>query len=94
MHIISQKLENLKQKLNIWNKTIFGNVNVLVKEVEQKLISIQSYIDNHGATDTLIEQQKVTNLSLENALEKEEEFWKEKSNASWHSDTYRIRQVY
>jgi hypothetical protein len=58
MFILNQKLKSLKQKLKIWNKTVFGNINILVKEAEQKLISIQAKIDINDASDALLDQQK------------------------------------
>lgn len=85
MFILNQKLKNLKQKLKIWNKTVFGNLNSIVKEAEQKLLYIQDEIDSNGATETLLEHQKMAQISLEHALEIEEEFWREKSNNAWHA---------
>jgi len=86
MFILNQKLKNLKQKLKHWNKNVFGNVNTLVKEAEQKLILIQSDIDTNGAFETLLDHQKNAQIDLEKALEKEEELWKEKSSSNWHSN--------
>jgi len=88
MFILNLKLKNLKHRLKIWNKTVFGNVNVLVKDAEQKLILIQANIDSNGASDLLLDQQKFAHITLENALnlQNEEEFWREKSHASWHSN--------
>lgn len=85
MFILNQKLKNLKQKLKLWNKNVFGNVNTIVKGAEQKLISIQADIDINGASETLLDNKKIAQIELEKALEKEEEFWKEKSNSTWHS---------
>jgi len=86
MYILSQKLKNLKQSLKIWNKTVFGIVHVMLKEAEQKLITIQNVIDANGGDDALLEQHKTAQISLENALDREEAFWREKANISWHSD--------
>ena len=86
MFILNQKLKNLKHKLKFWNKNVFGNINTLVKEAEQKLISIQTDIDINGASEALLENQKSAQIDFEKALNKEEEFWKEKSNSNWHSN--------
>jgi len=58
MFILNQKLKTLKQNLKIWNKTAFGNVNTLVKEAEQNLVSIQADIDINGVSDSLLDQTK------------------------------------
>ena len=58
MFILNQKLKTLKQNLKIWNKMVFGNVNILVKEAEQKLVSIQADIDINGVSDSLLDQTK------------------------------------
>jgi hypothetical protein len=86
MFILNQKLKLLKQKLKIWNKTVFGNVHNLVEEAEEKLSSIQADIDIFGASDSLMEHQKAAQVTLENSLNIEEEFWREKSKVVWHSD--------
>jgi len=86
MFILNQKLKVLKQKLKIWNKTIFGNVHSLVKEAEQKLSNIQADIDLLGISNSLMEHQKAAQIFLENALSMEEEFWREKSKVAWHTD--------
>jgi len=58
----------------------------MVKEAEQKLISIQNDIDTHGCDDVLLEHQIVAQLDLEAVLDKEEAFWREKANVSCHFD--------
>ena len=78
MFVLSQKLKILKQKLKIWNKTIFGNVHNLVKEADKKLSIVQSNIDLLGISDSLMEEHKATQIALENALNIEEEYWREK----------------
>jgi len=74
MFILNQKLKNLKHKLKFWNKNVFGNINTLVKEAEQKLISIQADIDINGASEALLGNQKSAQIDFEKALNKEEEF--------------------
>ena len=86
MYILNQKLKILKQKLKIWNKTIFGNVHNMVRDAEHKLSLIQSDIDILGITDFLMDQHKVAQIQLENVLNIEEEFWREKSKVTWHTD--------
>lgn len=53
MFILDQKLKLLKNMLNIWNKTIFGNVNDKAPEARKNLKSIHSEIERLGYSDTL-----------------------------------------
>jgi len=69
-----------------WNKTVFCNVHAKVKEAEQRLIGIQNDIDTLGYNDFLFDQQKAAQIELEFALNMEEDFWREKSTVTWHSD--------
>jgi len=65
---------------------VFGNVHNIVKNVEHNLSLIQSDIDMLGISDSLLEQQRAAHIQLENALNIEEDFWREKSKVKWHSD--------
>jgi hypothetical protein len=82
MFVLSQKLKSLKLKLKTWNKETFGNVHELVKNAETHLLQIQTQIDTFGHTNILLDQQKLAQLNLESALDKEECFWKEKANVN------------
>ena len=84
MHILSTKLKNLKAKLKIWNKEVFGNVHNFVKDAEQKLTDIQTQIHNEGHSDILMNAEKLAQMNLDQALARQEVFWKEKARINWH----------
>ena len=86
MFILSQKLKTLKQRLKVWNKTVFGNVYNMVRVAEQNLAHLQSDMDTNSITDSLLEQHKDAQFQLENAFLIEEDYWREKSKVAWHSD--------
>jgi len=94
MFILSQKLKLLKTKLKVWNNTVFGNVHNMVKTAEQNLALLQSDIDMNGLTDSLMEQHRDAQFQMENALQIEEEYWREKSKVAWHSDGDRNTKYY
>jgi hypothetical protein len=94
MFILSQKLKILKQKLRVWNKTVFGNVQNMVKVAEQNIAHLQSVMDANGITDSLMEQHKDAQFQLENALQIEEEYWREKSKVAWHLNGDRNTKYY
>lgn len=68
----------------IWNKEVFVNVHELVSLAVNNLYLIQIQIDIDGHTDELLNQQKEAQITLDQALTKEETFWKEKADVRWH----------
>lgn len=84
MVILSKKLQALKLKLKVWNKSIFGDVNLNVKSAMQKLDSVQQQIDVHNHSDALFELEKNAQVDLEKALHFQEVFWQEKARLNWH----------
>jgi exonuclease III len=84
MFVLSQKLKNLKAKLKVWNKVTFGNVHDLVTTTELKLQQIQSQIQENGHSDALLLEEKLASASYEEALNRQEAFWKEKARLNWH----------
>jgi len=85
MFVLNQKLKHLKEALKVWNKNTFGNIPLQVTEATEKLNYIQEEIDNSGATDDLMDQERAVQISLEKVLDTEEIFWQQKSKVKWHS---------
>jgi hypothetical protein len=86
MYVLSEKLKILKKNLKTWNKNVFGNVHENVKKCKLKVDEIQALLDSNGPSDTLLDQEKIAQVSLENALHLEELFWHEKSKVKWHCE--------
>jgi len=84
MFVLSNKIKTLNQRLKDWNYNLFGNVHALVKEAETKLAAIQKEIDNQDMSDNLLDQQKLAQINLEKALDKEEALWQERDKTNWH----------
>jgi len=82
MHILKSKLKNLKNKLKVWNKQVFGNVHSFVIEAEQNLSNIQNQIHTTGHTDELLNQERMVHITLDQALTRQNIFWQEKSRVS------------
>ncbi|MCH99565.1 RNA-directed DNA polymerase (Reverse transcriptase), partial [Trifolium medium] len=89
MYILTSKLKLLKDHLKTWNKQIFGNVHSFVKEAEEELNIIQNQIHSNGINDTLSDLEKKAQVHLEDALNRQEWFWKEKAIVNWHVDDCR-----
>jgi len=75
MFVQNKKLKILKNNLKVWNKENFGNVHLMVKNVEQKVSHIQSKIQQEGHSDTLMSQERAAHKSMEDALKIQEWFW-------------------
>jgi hypothetical protein len=86
MFILNQKLKKVKENLKVWNKSVFGNIHSNVKNATAKVDSIQQDIDTFGPTDDLIDQERLAKIDLENVLNMDEIFWKEKAKVKWHCD--------
>lgn len=79
MFILDKKLKIRKEKLKEWNKSCFGNVQENVKKAEDNLIRIQKSIGIHGNSNYLKQQEKESLLNLDEVLNLEEAFWREKA---------------
>lgn len=84
MFVLSEKLKILKNNSNIWNKETFGNVHYLVSDVEDELHLVQAKIQFDGYSDNLSTMDKDCMNKLEEALQNEHLFWKEKAKVNWH----------
>ncbi|KAK2389841.1 hypothetical protein QL285_063403 [Trifolium repens] len=86
MFVLSEKLKILKVKLKSWNKVVFGNIHENVKQARNNVDIIQALIDSNGPSDSFLEQEKLAQINLENALFMEELFWHEKFKVKWHCE--------
>jgi hypothetical protein len=78
--ILSKKLKLVKETLKSWNKNCFGNVHDYDNSAEQNLHQIQRQIQLNGISDSLVQEEKLAHVDYENALSRQEFFWKEKAN--------------
>lgn len=84
MHILTQKIQILKAELKFWNKQIFGNINLLVKNAFTSLACIQAHLVDNGDNPALKIQEITTQKNLEKLLIMEESYWKYKAKIKWH----------
>ncbi|GAU17760.1 hypothetical protein TSUD_171480 [Trifolium subterraneum] len=86
MFILTKKLKLVKEQLKSWNKNCFGNVHDYVNSAEKHLQHIQQQLQANGQSEALLEEEKLAHVDYENALNRQELFWKEKANLNWHLD--------
>lgn len=81
MFVLSQKLKNLKE-LRLWNKKVFGDVNLKVDQAQVMVDDLQHLISSLGHNDALYDQEKLAQADLQQALLFQESFWREKSRVN------------
>ena len=72
----------VKSKLKIWNKEIFGNIGQNIKIAEEEVLKLQAIFDDtptEANKRTLCRAQQI----LEDKLDVEENYWKQKANIKW-----------
>ncbi|XVE77551.1 hypothetical protein DITRI_Ditri13aG0072400 [Diplodiscus trichospermus] len=57
LHVFIMKLKALKQALKIWNKDVFWDINVKVKEDMENLNRVQCQLSNN-CSDEIVQQEK------------------------------------
>ncbi|KAK6119759.1 hypothetical protein DH2020_046500 [Rehmannia glutinosa] len=82
MNNLSFKLIRVKQKLQWWNKNIFGNVFAKLQDAEHKVATCEQLYDSNPTPDALIHlKQAIAELTL--ATKIEEDYWHQKSACKW-----------
>ncbi|KAH9302372.1 hypothetical protein KI387_013955, partial [Taxus chinensis] len=81
-----QKLKNVKQKVRIWNKEVFGNIFEKKKELKQQLEELELQVSMKGMTLEDHQREKILLSDLHNINSHEETFWRMKSRALWLKD--------
>ncbi|XP_019457612.1 PREDICTED: uncharacterized protein LOC109357999 [Lupinus angustifolius] len=84
MFILASKLKWLKTVLKVWNVNVFGNVRQRVKNALNDVQTIQNCINELGQDNDYLDQKVLAQRNLLNALNMEEEFWKEKAIVNGH----------
>ncbi|XP_019435878.1 PREDICTED: uncharacterized protein LOC109342329 [Lupinus angustifolius] len=68
-----------------FSKLVFGNIHVRVKSALAKVEEVHNNINALGQDPDMLEQEDLAQKDLHDALNIEEEFWKEKARINWHS---------
>ena len=79
MHILHYKLKSLKPKLQVWNKTVVGNLHLRVHHAQQQLNTAQMAIDQLGYSLERSQDEAACMTSYSQALNLLNSFWQEKN---------------
>ena len=81
--IFKEKLKRLKANLKIWNKEVFGDVNLANKEAQNKIEVLDERDDVCGLTGSEREERMVLLAELNKAKFKQEAVMFQKERQSW-----------
>lgn len=79
MSILVQNFKALKSELKTRNKSVFGYLHLNVEKALEEVDRIQSLIDVQGFSDDLKVQEQRAQITLQQALSSQEQFWKDKA---------------
>ncbi|XP_057775038.1 uncharacterized protein LOC130994018 [Salvia miltiorrhiza] len=80
------KLKRLREDLRIWNREVFGNVDIALRQWQQQLMATQKQIADTGYTDDLFNEEVHLQAELNVALSRKSSLLQQKSRASWLTD--------
>ncbi|KAF9604163.1 hypothetical protein IFM89_003287 [Coptis chinensis] len=89
IYILTQKLKRLKSALKVWNREIFGNIKFQVEEESKSLELMQKHFDQGNTDEEFTMQMMNQENKVEQLLEQEQMFWRQKAGASWDNDNDR-----
>lgn len=84
---LAAKLKKLKLALQNWNKTVFGRVDLHIKELEVKLEDLERHLQC-GFSDTVEADYLLTKMELETWEGREETCLSQKAKKAWLDNSY------
>ncbi|KAL6175829.1 hypothetical protein ACLB2K_052468 [Fragaria x ananassa] len=83
MFVLASKLRTLKQRIRVWNKIEFGDVNKMVEDSFVDLDRIQQEIASLGPSEDRLSKESVASAHVHVALALQEKFFCDKSRVKW-----------
>ncbi|XP_057771151.1 uncharacterized protein LOC130990949 [Salvia miltiorrhiza] len=80
------KLKRMRLDLRVWNKDIFGNVDVSIARGQTDLMNLQNRISETGYTEELFDAEVSCQAKLNIALTRKNSLLQQKSRATWLKD--------
>ncbi|CAL1385774.1 unnamed protein product [Linum trigynum] len=81
--LLARRLQQLKQRIKVWNKEVFGNVNVKVDDLLERIKAFDLLEENGQLNDSEGAEREVLRGELQFALNLQEIMWRQKSNELW-----------
>ncbi|XP_057789598.1 uncharacterized protein LOC131006455 [Salvia miltiorrhiza] len=86
IYLVMVKLKRLREELKTWNKTVFGNVDIMVSDTQKELLEIQNHIATSGYTPDLFDQEVTMQAKVGTALARKNALLQQKCRAAWLTD--------
>ena len=83
LFIFKEKLKKLKVDLKVWNKEVFGDVNLASKEVQKMIDVLDARDDDRGLIESEREERKVLLVDLIEGKFKQEAVMFQKARHNW-----------
>lgn len=85
MHILANKLKNLRISLKGWNRDVFGNIQKNISRADVEVAKAQKNFEENPSPTHREQLHSLQALYL-SCLKSEEMFWKQKFRIKWFSD--------
>lgn len=73
------RLKTTKLALKEWNKKVFGNVDICIKETKAAIKKLQS----QGQDECIVRMEKDLQIEIDEMLKREESLWRDKAKSKW-----------
>lgn len=80
---VCKKLQKCRKLLSDWNKNVFGNASVRLKETQWKLDEIQDRMQARNQTEEILRAEKQLLHELETTILQEEMHWCQNSRINY-----------
>jgi len=88
IYIFKEKLKRLKVDLKVWNKEVFGDVNLASEELQKRINVLDAQDDGRGLVESEREERRTLLADLNRAMFKQEAVMFQKVRHKWlkHGD--------
>ena len=82
-YVFKEKLKKLKTELKIWNKEVFGDVNLASEELQRRINELDTRDDDNGLEESEREERRSLLADLNKAIFKQETVVFQKARQKW-----------
>jgi len=88
IYIFKEKLKKLKVVLKVWNKEVFGDVNLASEELKKRINVLDAQDDDRGLVESEREERRTLLADLNRSIFKQEAVMFQKTRQKWlkHGD--------
>ncbi|XP_068466659.1 uncharacterized protein [Phaseolus vulgaris] len=83
IYVFKEKLKKLKAELKIWNKEVFGDVNLASEELQRRINELDARDDDNGLEESEREERRSLLADLNKTMFKQEAVAFQKARHKW-----------